>query len=148
MKRKHILAGAMCGGITSILLNLSIIFFIFIESEVLFFVSFLPAFFCCAIIVFLLKNTSWKGFFKGTIFAFIIFWAAEIVLLTTGVIRYFYRLQYGDIEMAPVFGVIVIMYHIIYFVLNVIGASIACILTAIKIKSTRKQEATPCNHSN
>lgn len=133
MKYKYILNGVICGSTASIIINLSLVLFLFIESEIFFIVSFLPALFYCTLVIALLKSASWRPFIVSVISALISFLTTEIILSNIGIMMHFYRLQYGDVEMHRVFGVIAVAYYVTYFIFAAIGTIIACILTSMKI---------------
>jgi len=138
MEYKHIWFGLICGGIVNILVNVSLVLFLFYET----FASLLPAILCCVLAAFLLKSDKWKSLGVSALFAFVGFIAVEILLSSVGVIMYFYRMKYsGATEMSLGFGLVAFMHHIVYLACFAIGTIIACILTAIKKKQSNANTA-------
>ena len=129
MKNNHIWRGLVCGSIVSLMVNFSLVLFLFCEN----FDSLLPLPFVAILVSLFMIFDNWEKFFKAIGFAFCGFIAIEIIIIRTGILMYFYQMKYsGATEMSLGFGVVAVIHHFVCFIFFVIGAIIACILTAIK----------------
>lgn len=110
MKNKaSLLKGCLCGVGIALIANVTIILFFFVEMTT--FLIYFAAFVCGIISLFLLMNNKIKSFVISLILSIIAFFAAEIVIGSTGVIRTFFPLKHGaDVEMwaGDGFGMLVV----------------------------------------
>jgi len=129
MKYKHIWLGLICGGAVSLIATFSFALYTFYPTVV----SFLPAFFCCVLAVFLLKTDTWKAFFMSILFVVIGFFAVEIMIVSAVIPLFLYRIKYSNAIDIPVGGgIIIVINYIIHAISLIIGIFIAGILMVLK----------------
>ena len=135
MERKHIWYGLICGGMSTIFMNLSFILFIYSEA----YVSFLPAVLICFLCVFLLRFDKMGSFFYSIFFAAISFISTNFLITFSGISLYVYRILFGFSEFSLGDGILMVMCFLVYSKALIIGIIIACVLTVLKTRKVNHQ---------
>jgi len=136
--------GLLCGSAISIMVNLSLIIFIFHEWAVFYF----PAPLCILLALFFLKSDNWNKFAIAILFVLAGFVAAEIIIIDLGIIRFFYYIRDSDAtRISKAFGLLALINYIIHFIFFVIGTIIAGILTGLEVRKLKNLARKPYNVS-